>query len=99
MTNKIVEILKYNNIEISNPIEKIHIAIGIIENLCHEVVYHKHSRINYGHMEKEVIQIVIKNFLEVSIMSRTKINKVYVENIEYSSISNQVKVTLLYHTY
>ena len=60
MTNKIVEILKYNNIEIENPIEKIHIAIGIIENLCHEVVYHKHNRINYENMEQEVIQIVVK---------------------------------------
>ena len=30
---------------------------------------------------------------------KERINKVYIENIEYSSISNQVKVTLLYHTY
>ncbi len=60
MTNKIVDILKYNNIEIENPIEKIHIAIGVIENLCHEVVYHRHSRINYENMENEVIQIVVK---------------------------------------
>ena len=59
MTNKIVEILKYNNIEIENPIEKIHIVIGIIENLCHEVVYHKHNRINYEKMENEVIQTVV----------------------------------------
>ena len=60
MTNKIVDILKYNNIDIENPIEKIHIAIGVIENLCHEVVYHKHNRINYDVMVNEVIQIVIK---------------------------------------
>lgn len=60
MTNKIVNILKYNNIEIENPIEKMHIVIGIIENLCHEVVYHKHNRINYENMTKEVIQIVVK---------------------------------------
>lgn len=59
MTNKIVEILKYNNIKIENPIEKIHIVMGVIENLCHEVVYHKHARINYDAMVNEVIQIVV----------------------------------------
>lgn len=59
MTNKIVQILKYNNIEIENPIEKIHIVIGVIENLCHEVVYHKHNKIDYEVMENEVIRIVV----------------------------------------
>lgn len=59
MTNKIVEILNYNNIAIENLTEKIHIAIGIIENLCHEVVYHKHSKINYDIMTNEVIDIIV----------------------------------------
>lgn len=59
MTNKIVEILKYNNIEFENPVEKIHIVIGIIENLCHEIVYHKHDRIDYEIMKNEVIKIVV----------------------------------------
>ena len=59
LTNKIVQILKYNNIEFENPIEKIHIVIGIIENLCHEVVYHKHNKIDYDAMENEVIKMVV----------------------------------------
>lgn len=59
MTNKIVEILKYNNIEIENPTEKIHIVMGVIENLCHEVVYHKHHKIDYDVMVNEVIKIVV----------------------------------------
>ena len=59
MTNKIVEILKYNNIKIENPIEKIHIVMGVIENLCHEVVYHKHHKIDYDVMVNEVIKIVV----------------------------------------
>lgn len=59
LTNKIVQILKYNNIEFDNPIEKIHIVIGIIENLCHEVVYHKHNKIDYEAMENEVIKIIV----------------------------------------
>lgn len=60
MTNRIVQILKFNNIEFENPIEKIHIVIGIIENLCHEVVYHKHNKIDYEVMENEVINLIIK---------------------------------------
>lgn len=59
-TNKIVEILKYNNIELENPVEKIHIIIGIIENLCHEIVYHKHDKINYDIMKNEVVKIVVR---------------------------------------
>ncbi len=58
-THKIVETLKYNNIELENPIEKIHIIIGIIENLCHEIVYHKHNKINYETMQDEVIKAII----------------------------------------
>ena len=59
LTNKIVQFFKYNNIEFENPIEKIHIVIGIIENLCHEVVYHKHNKIDYEAMEDEVIKIIV----------------------------------------
>lgn len=59
LTDKVAKILEINNIKIKNPAEKIHIAIGIIENFCHEVVYHKHHKINYEIMEKEVINIVV----------------------------------------
>lgn len=60
MTNKIVQILEFNNIKVENPIEKIHIVIGVIENLCHEVVYHKHNKIDYEAMENELIKIIVK---------------------------------------
>ena len=40
-------------------------------------------------------EIEVPSFVD----EKERINKVYVESIEYSSISNQVKVTLLYHTY
>ena len=59
LTNIIVRVLEDNNINIKNSTEKIHIAIGIIENLCHEVVYHKHHKIDYEIMENEVIKIVV----------------------------------------
>lgn len=58
LTNKIVSIIKNNNIKIKNPIEKIHIAIGIIENLCHELVYHKHKDLDYDVMQNEVVKII-----------------------------------------
>jgi len=60
MTNKIIKVLDYNNIKIENPTEKIHIIIGIVENLCHEIVYHKHNKINYEIMENEIINLIMK---------------------------------------
>ena len=59
MTEKIVSLLENNNIKIDNSREKVHIIMGIIDNLCHEIVYHKHKNINYDIMKKEVINIAI----------------------------------------
>ncbi len=59
MTEKIVTLLENNNFHISNFLEKVHITCSIIDNFCHEVVYHKHDTINYDIMKKEVINIVI----------------------------------------
>ena len=60
LTNKLLEILEYNNIKIENSIERIHIIIGIVENFCHEIVYHKHDKINYEIMENEIINLIMK---------------------------------------
>ena len=57
-TKKIVEVLNNNGINIPNLSEKVHILIGIVENYCHEVVYHKHSSLDYSVMKKEVINII-----------------------------------------
>lgn len=62
MTKKIVELLSANNITIPNINERVHIAIGLVDNLCHEIVYHKHEHFNYNSMTDEVITI-IKNLL------------------------------------
>ena len=53
----ILKILKENNINTKNQKEKIHIVIGLIDNYCHELVYHKHQNINYEAMKEEVINI------------------------------------------
>ncbi len=58
-TTAIVETLKENNISSENLFEKIHIIIGIVENYCHEVVYHHHKTVNYEIMKKEVSKIII----------------------------------------
>ena len=58
MTEKIVSLLKKNNIILENEEEKVHIIIGIVDNLCHEIVYHNHKKLNYDIMKKEVIHII-----------------------------------------
>lgn len=59
MSKKIVSILEYNNIKLNNINEKVHIIIGLVDNLCHEIVYHKHDSINYDIMKQEVINIIM----------------------------------------
>ena len=65
MTNKINCILENNGLRLENSIEKIHIIIGIVDNLCHEIVYHNHKKLNYDIMKKEVIKIIL-NILKAS---------------------------------
>ena len=55
LTKKIVKALEYNDFKIKNLTEKVHIIIGIVENFCHEVVYHNHKNMNYEEMKKDVI--------------------------------------------
>lgn len=57
-TLKIAEILEVNG---HNPIhlkERVHIATSLGENFCHEVVYHKHTEIDYNVMKEEVIKLI-----------------------------------------
>lgn len=59
MTDKIVELLENNNLKIKNAKEKIHVIINIVDNFCHEMVYHKHEELNYDAMKKYVIDLII----------------------------------------
>lgn len=57
-TLKIAEILEVNG---HNPVhlkERVHIATSVGENFCHEVVYHKHTEIDYNVMKEEVIKLI-----------------------------------------
>lgn len=55
MTNTIKDILITNGFNENNLYEKVHIMIGLIDNLCHEVIYHRHSDMNYDIMTTLVI--------------------------------------------
>jgi Transcriptional regulator len=59
ITEKIIEKLKNKKIIVNDTKEKIHIIIGVVENFCHEVVYHQHENINYDLMKEEVMKIVL----------------------------------------
>ena len=60
MTIEISYLLQSNGYLCDNLIEKVHIMIGMIDNLCHEIVYHKHDNINYNTMTDLVIESIIK---------------------------------------
>ena len=63
MTNSLKDILVNNDFKGENLYEKVHIMIGLIDNLCHEVIYHKHSDMNYDIMTDLVIDN-IKNLFK-----------------------------------
>ena len=60
MTKKISDILIKNGFNNQNLYEKVHISINIIDDLCHEIVYHKHSELNYEVMIDLVINLILK---------------------------------------
>ena len=60
MTIKICELLIKNGFNEKNLMEKSHMAIGMIDNLCHEIVYHKHSELNYDIMTDICIDTIIE---------------------------------------
>ena len=59
MTHKIVSTLDENGFNIANINEKVHIVIGLIDNLCHEIVYHKHKELDYDIMTNVVINEIV----------------------------------------
>ncbi|WP_193708333.1 TetR/AcrR family transcriptional regulator [Alkalibaculum sporogenes] len=60
VTERICDLLPALGLDIINAHEKIHIITNIIENYCHEVVYHKHPYMNYAIMKTIVIEAIEK---------------------------------------
>ena len=59
MTKIISSSLIENGFKVNNIDEKVHIIMGLVDNLCHEIVYHKHEELDYDVMTDVVIQEVV----------------------------------------
>ena len=59
MTKRFSNILVENNFKINNMDEKVHVVIGLIDNLCHEIVYHKHKELDYDLMTDIVVNTIV----------------------------------------
>lgn len=62
MTASLKNILLSNGFDDKNLYEKVHIMMGLIDNLCHEVTYHKHNDMNYDIMTNLVIDNIKELF-------------------------------------
>ena len=62
MTDAIKDMLMKNGFRDNNLYEKVHVMIGLIDNLCHEVIYHKHENMNYDVMTDIVINSIKELF-------------------------------------
>lgn len=62
MTTNISNLLLKNGFDSNNLDEKVHIAIHLIDDLCHEIVYHKHKDLDYDVMINLVITSIL-NFM------------------------------------
>ncbi len=58
-TEILVESLKANNIKVDNIYERAHLILCWIDNLCHEIIYHKHKNMDYNKMTDIVIDSII----------------------------------------
>ncbi len=58
MTERVINLLDNSNIVLNNKKEKVHIIIGLIENLCHNIIYHNDGCFDYDKMKKEVINVI-----------------------------------------
>ena len=58
LTNNIYDILIKNGFNDIYLKEKIHIMISMVDNLCHEIIYHKHKELDYKIMCKLLIESI-----------------------------------------
>lgn len=59
VTYQLSDILKKNGFDNNNLNEQIHVIIGMIDNLCHEIVYHKHTELSYDIMTDIVVTGIV----------------------------------------
>lgn len=59
MSSNITSLLLNNKINPVNLEEKVHIIIGLMENLCHEVLYHKHKELDFDVMKNLTVNAIM----------------------------------------
>lgn len=59
MTQKFVELLQKNHVIIANANEKIHILCSMVDQFCHEIVYHQHKELDYDIMKDFVVHVIV----------------------------------------
>ena len=57
-TKTLSNILLKNGFDKTNLEERVHISLNLIDDLCHEIVYHKHNELNYEAMIGLVIETI-----------------------------------------
>lgn len=62
MTLRFAKKIEELGISVTNPLEKIHVSINLIQSFSHESVYDKHSYLNYAEMKSEVVKILVGMF-------------------------------------
>ncbi len=60
VTKSLAEFLKKDNKSQENILEKAHIILDLIDNLSHEVIYHKHKDLKEEILTDETAKIIIK---------------------------------------
>lgn len=62
LTEEIKKLFLKNGFSNDGLTERVHIMIGLIDHLCHEVIYHQHSNMNYEVMIEIVISTILSLF-------------------------------------
>lgn len=57
--HKLTQMIINLGMNTSNLHEKVHLAYHLVENYCHEVVYHKHDCLDYSIMKQLVIESIV----------------------------------------
>lgn len=58
-TENLVQVFRDNNIVIDNIYERTHLILKLIDDLCHEIAFHKHKDMNYDKMTDLVIASIM----------------------------------------
>lgn len=59
VSDEIEKVLLAHSLKLEDLTERVHLSYNIVENLCHEYVYHKHKSIDY----KKMISLTTKTLL------------------------------------